>query len=170
MEHQAVYPHSGEYAVENGEIELYRASRKANYACKEAIEQAIRENFDGMHLNSGFEQKLFEDFGIDRVQLILASTLQVLEYDGRFSRDNKEWAKSIPIPEDKDGSGFDRNQYLAVNSHPAVLDGFVNQVRKAIAAAREQPEQKPSIKEQLSAPSVPGDKPSTEHSKNREVR
>lgn len=170
MEHQAVYPHSGEYAVENGEIELYRASRKANYACKEAIEQAIRENFDGMHLNSGFEQKLFEDFGVDRVQLILASTLQVLEYDGRFSRDNKEWAKSVPVPEDKDSSSFDRNRYLAVNSHPAVLDGFVNQVRKAIAAAREQPEQKPSIKEQLSAPPVSGDKPPTEHSKNREVR
>lgn len=170
MEHQTVYPYSGEYAVENGEIELYRASRKANYACKEAIEQAIRENFDGMHLNSGFEQKLFEDFGVDRVQLILASTLQVLEYDGRFSRDNKEWAKSVPIPEDKDSSGFDRNRYLAVNSHPAVLDGFVNQVRKAIAAAREQPEQKPSIKEQLSAPPVPGDKLPTEHNKNREVR
>ena len=170
MEHQAVYPHSGEYAVENGEIELYRASRKANYACKEAIEQAIRENFDGMHLNSGFEQKLFEDFGVDRVQLILASTLQVLEYDGRFSCDNKEWAKSIPIPEDKDSSGFNRNRYLAVNSHPAVLDGFVDQVREAIAATREQPEQKLSIKEQLSMPPVPSDKPPTEHRKNREVR
>ena len=170
MEHQAVYPHSGEYAVENGEIELYRASRKANYACKEAIEQAIQENFDGMHLNSGFEQKLFEEFGIDRVQCVLACTLQTLDNDGRFSRNNKEWAKSIPTPEDIDSSGFDRNRYLAVNSHPAVLDGFVNQVRKSIAAAREQPEQKLSIKEQLSAPPVPGDKPPTEHTKNREVR
>ena len=46
-----IYPHDGPYAREHGELEQYRTSRKANFACKEAIEAVIRENFDGMHLN-----------------------------------------------------------------------------------------------------------------------
>ena len=38
-----VYFHSGAYAQEHGELDQYRASRKANMACKEAIEQAIAD-------------------------------------------------------------------------------------------------------------------------------
>ena len=40
-----VYPYPLDYAVENGEQEQYRLSRKANIACKEAIEQAIAEHY-----------------------------------------------------------------------------------------------------------------------------
>ena len=36
-----VYRFPAEHARENGELELYRASNKANAACKEAIEKAI---------------------------------------------------------------------------------------------------------------------------------
>lgn len=39
-----VYRFPGAYARENGELELYRASNKANAACKEAIEKAISES------------------------------------------------------------------------------------------------------------------------------
>ena len=47
----AVYPHSASYAKEHGELELYRASNHANLQCKEAIEAAVREHFDGMNLS-----------------------------------------------------------------------------------------------------------------------
>ena len=47
----------------------------------------------------------------------------------------------------------------AENQQSAVLDGFVNKVRKELDAMREQPEQKPSIKKQLSAKPVPGNQP-----------
>ncbi len=62
--------------------------------------------------------------------------------------------------------------HIIINSHPALLDGFVNKVRKELDAMREHPEQaakKPSIKEQLAAKPVPGDKPAAK-SKDREVR
>lgn len=38
-----IYPAS--YAREHGELEQYRASYKANIACKEAIEQAIADHY-----------------------------------------------------------------------------------------------------------------------------
>ena len=40
-----VYRFPAEHARENGELELYRASIKANAACKEAIEKAISEHY-----------------------------------------------------------------------------------------------------------------------------
>ena len=40
-----VYRFPAEHARENGELELYRASNKANTACKEAIEKAISEHY-----------------------------------------------------------------------------------------------------------------------------
>lgn len=166
---QTIYPYSGEYARSAGESELYRASRQENIACKSAIEQAIRENFDGSHLNDGFEREILADFGADRVQFVLANTLQNKDYDGRFSRDNKEWAQAFLIPEDKDAFSGNRKLAWVVDSHPAILDGFIKQVRKTISALIDQPEKKPSIKEQLATPSVPGGKPPTK-SKDREVR
>lgn len=169
MSNQAIYPYSGEYARSVGEAELYRASRRENIACKEAIEQAIRENFDGSHLNGDGGREVLADFGADRVQFVLANTLQSKDTDGRFSRDNKEWAQAFLIPEDKDEFSGNRKLEWVVDSHPAVLDGFIKQVRKTIDALVEQPEKKPSIKKQLAAPPTTGDKPAAK-SKDREVR
>lgn len=45
-----VYRNTGAYAREHGELEQLRASGKANSACCEAIEEAIRKHFDGMRL------------------------------------------------------------------------------------------------------------------------
>lgn len=168
MNNAEIYLYSGEYARSTGETELYRNSRQENIACKEAIEQAIRENFDGYHLNADGVQAVFADFGIDRVQLVLANTLQNKDYDGRFSRDNKEWGQAFLIPTDKDAFGQNLKLAWMVDSHPAVLDGFINQVRRAVSTLTEHLE-KPSIKAQLAATPVPGDKPAAK-TKDREVR
>jgi len=41
MDKTPIYQHSGLYAQENNELEKYFASRKANLAYKDAIEQSI---------------------------------------------------------------------------------------------------------------------------------
>ena len=45
-----IYPHTGEYAREHGELDAFLASLETNVACRDAIETAIREGFDGMSL------------------------------------------------------------------------------------------------------------------------
>ena len=40
-----LYRHDAAYAREHGELPLYRESYQANIACKEAIEEAISENY-----------------------------------------------------------------------------------------------------------------------------
>ena len=52
-------------------------------------------------------------------------------HDGRFSPDNKEWAKEI------EPYAMIENRDLIVTSHPAVLNGFINQTRRYIEHEKE---------------------------------
>lgn len=126
-EYLPVYRYSAGAAQEHGELEAYRSSMKENIACKSAIEMAIRENFDGMHLSHDAATPVLEQFGAERVSFVLANTVRELEYDGRFSRDNKRWAQTIPIYMDRG-----QNTEFLVTSHPAVLDGFIGLAREEI--------------------------------------
>ena len=91
-----VYPYSAAYAREHGELEQYRASNNANLQCKESIEAAVREHFDGMYLSHDAAKGVIETYGMERVAMVLANTVQLQNWDGRYSRRNKEWAKTIP--------------------------------------------------------------------------
>lgn len=64
-------------------------------------------------------------YGMERVACVLANTVQLQDWDGRYSRRNKEWAKTIP----NFNSDSVRRDY-ALNTHPAVLDGFIDLVRE----------------------------------------
>ena len=68
---------------------------------------------------------VIQTYGLDRVMLVLANTVQLQDWDGRYSHRNKEWAKTIP----NYNSDTVRRGY-ALNSHPAVLDGFIDLVRE----------------------------------------
>lgn len=54
---QDVYPYTFDFAKSNGDTALCRASYKSNVACKEAIEAAIRNNFDGDQLEAGHNSR-----------------------------------------------------------------------------------------------------------------
>ncbi len=122
-----LYLQTGKYAHEHYEIIDHRNSRKSNIECKLAIEDAIRNNFDGMHLNEGIEYKIIEQYGMERVAFVVANTVNEHNWDGRFSRDNKEWAKTVPMSEDENV-----RSECCLTTHPAVLDAFINRIRKKI--------------------------------------
>ncbi len=126
-----LYMHTITYAMEHGRADDYLESRKLNLDCKKAVEDAIRENFDGMHLAHDAAEEVLEEYGAERVVFILANTLQHLEHDGRFSIGNKAWAKGYEIPENVN-RGMDMNADYVVSSHPAVLDGFIGLARDGI--------------------------------------
>ncbi len=157
-----VYPYPYEYAVENGEVEKYRQSRKISLACKEAIEKAIGDHYADNCLNTAAAVRQVVDvFGYDRTLYVLAVTVQHKERDGRISHNNKEWAKSVPVFEDRIDGSADQNVFLVVSqAHPGLTDLFIRGVRRAQAQEKEQqaerakskaPE-KPSILEKLKRP------------------
>lgn len=104
-----------------------------NRNCRLDIEKGIGENFDGLHLNTDFIKYLFALYGEERMNYVLANTVQELDYDGRFSPDNKAWAKGFIVNNSKD----DRRTFT-VQSHPAVVDGFISSYRKYVKTFKEQ--------------------------------
>lgn len=120
-----IYKYSAETARYENELTDYRESKRWNIKCKEAIEEAIRTHFDGMHLDTSCVQDIFSEFGYDRTMWVLAATVKNKSFDGRFSNINKGWARTI-IPSHLDKYEFDE---YAVQSHPAVLNGFIDSVR-----------------------------------------
>ena len=129
-----IYNQSATHARKFGELEAFKASHWANIDCKKDIEKAIKEHFDGMRLDRKAIDDVMKRYGPERVSLVLAATVQVKAWDGRFSSSNKDWAFTFDFPDATNDLGFDRRDNYAVTSHPAVLDGFINLVRQAIKA------------------------------------
>ena len=135
-----VYYEPFSYAKENDEVDLYRTSYRLNSECKQAIHEAIADNYDGMYLGDGVVDQVVRQYGMERVGYILANTLHHKSYDGRFSRSNKEWAEQVSTPEHNADRMTFRTDWV-VDSHPAILDGFVTMFREELEAQkiREQP-------------------------------
>ena len=124
-----VYPYPADHAREQGELDVYRASFRANVSCKEAIEAAIRDNYHDNRLDAAAVGQVAEQFGQERMLYVLAATVRHFDYDGRISRDNKRWANTIPVYENKDGMDSDRSVQFVVSSHPGLTDLFLTQAR-----------------------------------------
>ena len=141
-----LYLHSLSYAYEHNELDAYRASSKANRACRDAIEEAIADNYRDNRLNPECVQQVLRQFDFGRIFYVLAITVRQKNEDGRISRDNKAWAQTIPVCEDRDSFGSDRNCYFIVDrSHTGLMDLFLTQARRERAMVQE----KPSIRDHL---------------------
>ena len=124
MDDSKVYRHSAAVAQQNNELDWYRKSMKLNLACAEFIYQSIRQHYADSHLDPACVDMVLSAYSSERVQWVLAYTLQESN-DGRFSRNNLEWAKGFSIPKSQSAS-------FAVKTHPAILNGFLDLTRKAI--------------------------------------
>jgi len=131
-----VYYEPFSYAQEHDEVDLYRTSYRMNSECKQAIHEAIADNYDGMHLGDGAVDQVVRQYGMERVGYILANTLRYKNYDGRFSHSNKEWAEQVGTPENNVRIIKFRADWV-VDSHPAILDGFVTMFREELEKRKE---------------------------------
>lgn len=123
-EYKPLYVYSLSEAVRNNERDLWRESYKENCDCARAIERAINENYRDNCLNDCV-QPIIEKYGFNRVNWVLANTALQKKEDGRFSEDNKRWARGFHIPHD------DTNWHFSVESHPGLTNLFIGQARNA---------------------------------------
>ena len=141
-DNKKVYMHSFDLARENGEVDLCRDSWRRNKACSEEIKEAIyASNFEESRYDlTSALNNVISEYGAERVNMVLANTVQYKDYDGRFSQVNRAWAESVPLPD----LSSDYRSSSVCETHPAILDGFIN------GARREQEKQrKPSIMKKL---------------------
>ncbi len=165
-----LYLQTARYATEHGEQAMFRASHNANIACRDAVEKAIADNYNGSHLDvEATSRQLGEKFTPERLRYVLAATVQDKDWDGRYSHENKAWAKTVFVADGTTGWGGNRNTEFALNkTHSVLVDAFVTHVRKELAREQEQPQKKPSVLEKLQKPTEPP-KPSVKKAKEQSL-
>ena len=123
-----LYLNSLEEAQKKGreEVDKYLASYKANVRCAEDIKRTIYYYYDGFRLPDGFEDRVLDTYGLERMSYVLAYNIQHMPYDGRISEENKKWAAQIKTTQN--GEVF-RSEYM-VDAHIGLLNMFINAIRE----------------------------------------
>lgn len=119
-----IYYQSAEHAYKNGEQTLFNNSNKVSRECMQAIGDGIAENYRDEVLSKGFEDGIVERFGLARVEYVLATLIRGSNLDLRYSKQNKEWANSIPVSESEEV-----RREINSNAHPGLLDLFAQRIR-----------------------------------------
>lgn len=121
-----LYPWSRKEAQRLGEDGEWIKSYGVNCTCARAIELAIKDGYANNRLSEDCIKPILERFGFNRVNWVLATTIQHGEHDGRYSQENKRWANRFYIP--KESATVQHNS--TVNAHPGLVDIFTNLARK----------------------------------------
>ena len=79
-----------------------------------------------MNLPDECAENVVNEFGFDRTFWVIANTILERKGDGRFHRENIDWARNFNIPNS-------RNSEFAQNSHSCIVDGLAGQVQKMYA-------------------------------------
>lgn len=127
-----LYLHSGSYAKEHQELEIFRASQRACLACKSCIESAIADHYRDNRLDTAAVKEVLESFRPEQVAYVLAVTIRHKEWDGRFSQENKSWAKTVPVSYEAGELNDSTLKFVLDRNHPGLVDLFTTQARDSI--------------------------------------
>ena len=125
-ENKPLYPYSWSEAKRSGQMDQWWESYHENIACARAFEQKISDGYQDNRLSGTCAKEVIEAYGYDRVNWVLANTVQENIHDGRYSAENKAWARRFSVPKET----LVRNGEFAVHSHPELVDLVVRQVRE----------------------------------------
>lgn len=69
-----VYRQSVTYAREHGELQQYHASCHLNERCRDEIDAALAQRFDGMRLGAGAVEQVVAEYGLERTKWVQNQT------------------------------------------------------------------------------------------------
>lgn len=118
-----IYYNSFEVAKGNGELEQYRESEKLNIECSEALKNTLENAYKyNMSLSAGIAGgNLIDTFGIERIKIVLANTVQCMPVTKEIYPELREWAAAISVPE----NDIDHRLKYAVDFFPAWVNRFI---------------------------------------------
>lgn len=127
------YTFSYDEAVQLGENhkQRYISSFTANAACTAFIRQSAKVFCNGINIIPYAASRALEVYGAERVQYILANTIQSIRNDGKkyasLPVDVRSWAETIPIIKDVSGN-VNRLKYLTAKCGTDDIAVFTEQV------------------------------------------
>lgn len=121
--HLPIYTESFDYAYAHDECLRYNASHDVNVRCNEAIESAIASHHHDYSLDcKSAVREVVKQFGYERMFYVLTNTVQEMDWDGRISHDNKDWAQTFPTS--------DKRPFIIItHNHPGLVNMFVTEAK-----------------------------------------
>lgn len=145
--HCPVYYKDLKQARADGELEQWRSNHKATQACAEQFQKEY-ERVYGERQVPQFLQQMVDRYGIERCKIVIASTIQLSPYDGRYSQDMKEAAAKVVIPGKNTDPLHDRRLDYHINCHPVTVNVAMRGLL-VIERQQEKPAQRPKRKESV---------------------
>ena len=123
-----LYRYSLDEAKRCGEGDNWLESHKENIRCRNLLDDQVRQCYKDNILSPEGLENTVKEFGYDRTMWVIANTIIMRHGDGRFHRQNNDWARSFSIIKSN------RNYEFALNSHSCLVDGLADQVRRMYQA------------------------------------
>ena len=127
-----LYLESWEYACLNNKREQYNQSLQETIKCRDDMQKDISDHFDGYHIPVERAINYINDYGYERVMVVLANTIQQNEWDARISAYNKDWAKSVLVPDAEKNS-----RRILLSCGTGLVDGVTREVRRLYEAEQQ---------------------------------
>ena len=145
--HCPVYYKDLKQARADGELEQWRSSHKATQVCAEQFQKEYERAY-GERQVPQFLQQMVDRYGIERCKIVIASTIQLSPYDGRYSQDMIEAAAKVVIPGKNTEPLHDRRLDYHINCHPVTVNVAMRDLL-VIERQQEKPAQRPKRKESV---------------------
>lgn len=145
--HGPVYYKDLKQARADGELEQWRSSHKATQVCAEQFQKEYERAY-GERQVPQFLQQMVDRYGIERCKIVIASTIQLSPYDGRYSQDMKETAAKVVIPGKDTEPLHDRRLDYHINCHPVTVNVAMRDLL-VIERQQEKPAQRSKRKESV---------------------
>ncbi len=117
-------------AKEKGEIDAWRASRKETEACAEQFDKEFGMAYHERRMPE-FLADMADKYGMERVKIVLASTIQLADHDGRYYPSTKADAAKVHIPgTNTEDYSKDIRRFYTTNCHPVMINSAFRELQK----------------------------------------
>jgi len=117
-------------AKEKGEVDSWRASKKETEACADQFDAEFGMAYHERRMPE-FLAEMADKYGMDRCKIVLASTIQLANHDGRYYPSTKADAAKVKIPgANAEDYSKDIRMNYRVNCHPVMVNSAFRELQK----------------------------------------
>ena len=117
-------------AKEKGEVDSWRASKKETEACADQFDAEFGMAYHERRMPE-FLAEMADKYGMDRCKIVLASTIQLADHDGRYYPSTKADAAKVKIPgANAEDYSKDIRMNYRVNCHPVMVNSAFRELQK----------------------------------------
>lgn len=137
-----------EQAKARDKVDEWRASRKATENCSQEFDEKFGMAYHERRMLE-FLTELTEKYGMERCMVVLASTIQLADHDGRYYPSTKADAAKVEIPgANTEDHTRDIRMSYRVNCHPVMVNSAFRVLQQM---QQEQSQEKQAVTEKKSA-------------------